>query len=154
MTIKKGTHKPFRIPMPVVFPATIGYKVNFTESCRYDIGEDQSDINKLFGIGYFPTHHSKSVRIGWNYNRLSDKINLWAYWYDNGKRRMEFLSAVPMMKIHYLRITQFEDYHVIQIPGIMFDVLVRPQTFGYTLGLYFGGNQKAPHDMRVDMEML
>ena len=46
-------------------------EVSFTESCRYNVGKDQSDINKLFGFSV-GMHHKNSVRVGWRYVPSAD----------------------------------------------------------------------------------
>ena len=61
------------------------YNVKFYPSCRYNIGEDQSDINKLFGLS-FGFHHNQSERIGWRYDRITDKIELLLYTYHIPKK--------------------------------------------------------------------
>ena len=48
----------------------------FDETARYDLGDiDQLDINKLCGVS-FGSHEINSIRIGWNYNLFTDKIDI------------------------------------------------------------------------------
>jgi hypothetical protein len=154
MIIRKNTHAPLRIPYLLIKPRLLAYRIAFTESCRYDVGNDQADINKLFGIGYFPSHHNNSVRVGWNYDIVSGKIQLWAYWYENSIRRYSYLRSVDIGNIYYIKIYIDGEEHTIDASGRRFSVNVKPQVFGYLLRPYFGGNRKAPHDMMIDMEML
>lgn len=148
--IKEGTHAPFRIPKLILNPYVLEHKVTFTESCRYDIGEDQTDINKLFGIGYFPFHHINSVRIGWAYNISTDTIKIYAYWYKNKERKWLFLRDLNIGQPNTFKISIREKEHVIffnQSFGVSIDVPGQP--IGYLLRPYFGGNKKAPHDITI-----
>ena len=147
--IKKGTHGPIKIPKVKINPILLQYEITFTDSCKYDIGQDQSDINKLFGIGYLPFHHYNSVRIGWNYNIKINKIDIWAYWYKKGVRGWEWLDCVNFMQPSYMEIQIKNTEHIIRTKNSYFSVPVNGESIGYLLRPYFGGNQKAPHDIKI-----
>ena len=156
MTIKAGQHAPCRWPALQWQMQVIRYDVMFTDSCRYDIGkEDQGDINKLFGIAYWPHHHQNSVRFGWNYLK-GDDINLYAYWYSKGQRAYKYLGYVKIGMRHTFVILPSANYHnlAVQGRGIAYTVPVPGQRFGYALGPYFGGNKLAPHDIHILMDKL
>lgn len=154
MKIQKGTHAPFRLPCLLINPRLLAYRVAFTESCRYDIGRDQGDINKLFGIGYFPHHHDNSVRIGWNYDIVSGKINLFAYWYAQGVRGWHYLRSVDIGEVNYFSIQAGEQDHIIDVSGRKYCVDVPGRSVGYLLRPYFGGNKTSPHTMIIDMQKI
>ena len=154
MIIKQGTHAPLRLPKLLVTPSVLCYRVAFTESCRYDIGKDQGDINKLFGIGYFPHHHETSVRIGWNYDIVSGKINLFAYWYQEGMVNWQYLRSVDLGEIHYFKIEMRGHDHKLDVAGRIFYVDVAGRCVGYLLRPYFGGTRTSPHDMIIDMKRI
>jgi hypothetical protein len=153
MRIKKGWHYSIHLPCLLIKPKQLSYDVEFTDSCRYDIGtEDQADINKLFGIGYFPSHHNKSVRIGWNYNIDTDKIELWAYWYTDWDRNWAYLKSVDINTTHRFTISVLDTTHVIDLGDVVFYIDLKPDSIGYLLMPYFGGNQPAPHDMIINLK--
>jgi hypothetical protein len=154
MKIQKGTHAPLRLPQLLIKPDLIAYRVAFTESCRYDIGRDQGDINKLFGIGYFPHHHDNSVRIGWNYDIISGKINLFAYWYLEGKRHWHYLRSVDIGEVNYFSIQVREQDHIIDVSGRKYCVDVRGRSVGYFLRPYFGGSKTSPHTIIIDLQRI
>jgi hypothetical protein len=154
MKIQKGTHAPFRLPCPLINPKLLAYRVAFTESCRYDIGRDQGDINKLFGIGYFPHYHDNSVRIGWNYDIVSGKINLFAYWYAEGVRGWHYLRSVNIGEVNYFSIQVREQDHIIDVAGRKYSVDVVGRSVGYLLRPYFGGNKTSPHTMIIDLQKI
>lgn len=166
MVIRKGTHKPFRLPKLLVDCNSLSYSVRFTETCKYTLPpEDQLDTNKLFGIGYFPSHHVNSVRFGWRYNPENpEKMEIMAYWYDDRDRFMTSMGFVDIGKgykyemwldrqadqtIHYMKVSNGFS------PNLYAQVTLNGKCdVGYLLGVYFGGNQKAPHDMVIVMEKL
>jgi hypothetical protein len=161
--IKRGTHGPFKFPKILFGANKMAYTITFKESCKYEIGSDQTDINKLFGIGYFPHHHRNSVRFGWVYNpSKSQTMEIWAYWYDNGERKYEFMCDVPINSPAYYEMTvqysasvgRYFRLRVVldkEVVGAK-SVVIRPQSLGYLLRPYFGGNKKSPHDMVIDLK--
>lgn len=163
MTIKKGTHAPIRLPRILISPSEVVYAVTFTDSCRYTLNnEDQLDINKLFGIGYFPSHHNNSIRFGWVCDHKVEGISIYAYWYANKVRKWEYMTQVPIGTTHYYSIDISGNTHKLKVhdifpnaPGISteseFSVDVKPSAVSYLLRPYFGGNQKAPHDITIKM---
>lgn len=154
ITIKEGTHgSSFRIPKLLFKPKQLSYNVEFTNSCRYNIGtDDQGDINKLFGIGYFPHHHNNSVRVGWQYDTASAKMNIWAYWYKNKQRQWAFLKSVDINTTHCFSIRMENEEHIIDLGDVSFSIQIPPRCVGYLLMPYFGGNQTAPHDIKIKLE--
>ena len=154
MKIQKETHAPLRLPCLLINPKLLAYRVAFTESCRYDIGRNQGDINKLFGIGYFPHHHDNSVRIGWNYDLVSGKINLFAYWYLQKERHWFYLRSVNIGEVNYFSIQVREQDHIIDVAGRKYCVDVAGRSVGYLLRPYFGGNRTSPHTMIIDLQKI
>lgn len=159
--IKKDTHSGFRIPELLFDCQRIAANVIFTNSCRYDIGRaDQGDINKLFGIGYFPSHHRNSVRFGWRYIIEMDAMEIMAYWYSNGQRKWEHICFCVMEKEHLFMLNMTEKGHLLHVYNDVVQIGtytvkdVPQQAIGYLLRPYFGGNQKAPHDIVIQMQWL
>ena len=156
MTIPAGQHAPFRLPSLVWYMQVMRYDVLFTDTCMYRINEqDQGDINKLFGIGYWPYHWHNSVRFGWNY-KGGDDIAIYAYWYLNGERASKYLGYVKIGMRHTFVIMPSEKWHNLQVQGrgIACTVHVPGARYGYHLRPYFGGNQVAPHDITIMMDKL
>lgn len=181
MIIRKGKHK----PNGEIFPALrLGYTIErrrvwFDTNCRYDIGSDQTDINKVFGVAYVSwtaigfmlksywraivkrssaeikkLHHYNSIRFGWYYNPLIDKIEIYTYGYHNGERFFDRITSVSFYKTVDMIIEANGDVHTLNIynySGFLkgYAVTVRSSFIAYSLGLYFGGNRPAPHDMQI-----
>lgn len=181
--IRKGEHK--------ARPVTIGLwkdkvilekEVTFHESCKYDANNvyDSEDINKLFGIGYFPKgpidafigrwitdkytdddfHHTDSARFGWTYNPLRSDITLHAYCYIDKRRFTTELLAVPLFTPVRLQIMIGEAGYKfsVQTANIAYNGFDIPfsheKRWSYPLNLYFGGNLPAPHDMEVTIDKI
>jgi len=138
------------------------YIVNFDDTCLYDLqSNDQLDINKLFGFskGY---HHSYSVRFGWR--PVYEKIEILAYIYRNGKRVSEYeedihLGFIETNKFYKFKI-QLKNGNANFIIKTENNELITLRSFpfsykfnlGYLLNPYFGGNQKAPHEMFITLK--
>lgn len=148
----------------------------FLNSCLYDLKDsNNSDMNKLIGLsmGY---HMNNSVRIGWRC--VGNIIELYAYIHLKGKIitadlnndlinfKPTFLTSVyPGEEIKF-NIKKYKTEQngciIIQLYDIYNKSLGNTQiTFpdktplwnlGYLLYPYFGGNEKAPHDMNIELE--
>lgn len=163
MIIRQDTHAPFpRIPRILYKPTELAYNVRFTPSCAYDLGdEDQHDVNKLFGIGYFPSHRHDSVRFGWNYSLEKKKIQIYAYIYQNGRRSFDHIDDLEIGKTvgMVIKVTE-RGYgrnrmrgHSLWINGEQkyWTSAVDPFPLAYLLRPWFGGNRVAPHDIWIEM---
>ena len=164
--IKKNRHYPFLIPIALPFWVKKNSitrrtaKFKFTESCLFDlIDEDQHDVNKLFGfsIGF---HHKTSFRFGWRPILSENKIEIVGYEYHDGVRQV----TMPITRINinqwygfsisYNRPSQISHYSVYDTKdnaNLVNSVILEKQDYGlgYTLGIYFGGNEKAPQDIVI-----
>ena len=163
--IRKGRHYPGLIPFPTI-PIPFWIKKNstktrsaefmFTDSCMFNlVDEDQLDVNKLFGFSI--GHHQKrtSFRFGWRPIIDEDVIEILAYEYHDGVRQ----KPKPICKVE---LNQWYTYRLLydnNTNKIIYYVdreslmntldLELTHGFGYTLGVYFGGNEKAPQDITI-----
>ena len=161
--IKKGRHYPWLIP--VVLPFWVrkndsNYRVAefmFSRSCLFDLqDEDQHDVNKLFGFSI--GHHQKrsSFRFGWRPLLDEQLIEIVGYEYHDGVRQ----PTIPVCKvslnewhkftISYNNKSNKSFYFVDRDPPIMKDANLKKKSgLGYTLGVYFGGNERAPQNITI-----
>lgn len=155
MIIRKGTHAPLRLPEIIWKPGRLSFNVMFTSSCAYYIGENQSDINKLFGIGYLPHHLYNSVRFGWRY-ASGNYVDIFAYFYIEGKREWQLIGMVEINVANTFVITAGQSSHSFQVlgKGINCRVPLKSKGIGYLLGPYFGGNEVAPHDIEIVIDRI
>lgn len=165
--IKIGHHfaSGFRF-RPYLGKRIISWKVNMDISCLYNpINDDSGDLNKLCGIS-FGHHHQNSLRFAWrpDFNEPG-QIMIYAYWYTRGHRRSLYICNVSH-NIDYDFTIVFSNSRVgftVSVPGAIFKenrrtVIVAYSLpcprIGYYLWPYFGGNNTAPHGMRIDLENL
>lgn len=140
---------------------SLAYKVMFTPSCRYYLKDDQSDINKLFGIS-LGFHHNNSDRIGWRYLSDTDKIELLLYSYIKGVRYKTSLETIDINQEYIIKLEvitykkTFRREVRVYINNNIYANLYEDNhnSWGYTLGCYFGGNCKAPHTMKIKIDKL
>jgi hypothetical protein len=157
-TIKKGRHscnKFFRfVPF---FYDTLSYDVCFTESCLYNIEDnDKYDINKLFGFSR-GWHHKNSARFGWNC--IDGKINIYAYCYVDGERKYKEVCSVNILTNYQMSINDFGSFYLFSVYSNrnINEVIIeknKTTSFGYKLYPYFGGNKKSPQKIKILMKEL
>jgi hypothetical protein len=160
--IKKGRHRTNRPKLGLHWKKNkIVYEVVFNFDCRYETEDkkNQLDINKLFGLS-FGLHHKNSARFGWRDNG-EGKIDILAYVYRNGKRVTEsegiYIETVEVGRTYTMDITVTNDVYMFTI--IKGSKLVGATIvdhgdllpIGYYLNPYFGGDEKAPHDMVIEL---
>lgn len=163
--IKKGKHRASPLSLGIHFGKTSeSYEVIFDDSCRYQLDEEnQLDWNKLVGWSY-GLHHKNSIRIGWRYNQDSRMIQLCIYTYENGIRKESGFRSIQLgvkykLTLDYynphlsLRVTSPYSYRQDFILNTIFD---SKPTWGYNLGLFFGGNLSQPNKepMRIYLKKL
>jgi hypothetical protein len=135
------------------------YLVCFEDNCQYDIGmPDQLDVNKLIGFSLSSNHHDNSVRFGWRSH--GDNIVIYSYSYTQGSRIVKEIGSVKLGEefVVYLR-QEGKDFvygfHTQNAKPREFRLKmpdnVRPT---YMLWPYFGGNQTAPHRMKISLSQL
>lgn len=158
-TIPKGKHRawPFRFGL-FLSKKKIRYRVAFDHSCKYILpGNDQQDINKLFGIGYFPSHHKESARFGWRWNAEKNKIEVFAYCYVNGQRITGRFTDIPLHQSFVFELSVLKEVYVFTVYKESFETICQVQykhkrKWSFPLGVYFGGNQTAPHKITIELK--
>ena len=178
--VKQGKHSfaPRRIGLD--FRKSWQVHVSFDPSCKYDIGDDQTDINKLFGVSYLSwksivfvvksiaqaiehkdiklikgLHHYNSWRLGWHYSPEIDKVVQHYYCYVKGQRYPARLASIRRMQTGKVTIEKYKR-------GVFFTCgdLGTPLTIEATfkglplkLGGYFGGNRTAPQHIEYYLKI-
>lgn len=139
---------------------SFAWVVKFYESCGYDLkSDDQFDANKLCGIGYLPGHHKESARFGWRYWTGRKEIELSAYCYINGRREIKSIGFCEIGKEYKIHLIISKQTYFFGIDDCNTKAIWHTEVqkyhnkkFMYRLGVYFGGNRPAPHDMKIQIE--
>lgn len=151
--IGKGQHYSAQSTQTVMNVASIKCDVIFDSSAIYQNTEvnNQLDVNKLIGFSDCGAgHHENSARLGWNWN--GSQIVVYAYAYSGTQRITLPIDSVKIGKSFYCSVEAIEgNYHF-----AVADKKVTIQRFCnsysgsfYKLFPYFGGDETAPHDIRI-----
>lgn len=133
--------------------AELKFSVIFDSSAIYQTidPENQKDINKLFGFSDNESqHHLFSARFGWRWS--NDSLRLFAYVYNNGELLYEEIQTL-LIGVEYncsINVTA-KNYlfslndKTVTIPRAGLTLKAK----GFKLYPYFGGDEPAPHDIRI-----
>lgn len=133
-TIKKEKHYSGKRFRPFFRKRKLTAIVTFHKGCRYN-GSNQltEQVNKAVGFGDL-NHHKNSTRLGWKYNSINDNIDLFNYEYVNGKRKIIYIKSVDIDKKTKVYLSSS-----------------KPYWFGKYLFPYFGGEEPAPHKVKISV---
>jgi hypothetical protein len=112
--------------------------------------ENQNDINKLYGFSDSAAHHENSARVGWRWN--GSAIELHAYCYANGKRASKLMGTVELGREEAVSIRVKPGQYLFDFNGktvTMDRGRKETKAIGYQLYPYFGGDETAPHEIRI-----
>ncbi len=133
------------------------FKVIFDSSAIYTTVDplNQFDVNKLYGFieGFDP--HVNSARIGWSYN--NNRLRLYAYVYSNAQRLIREITPVQIGEKITCSIKIQHNKYIFSVNGIIAEMERTPNTTiaqGYQLFPYFGGDETAPHSIRINIREL
>lgn len=151
-TILAGQHYARENAVQKLDGTALAFEVLFDSTCIYQTrkAENQADINKLLGFSDNSSHHSNSARFGWRWNR--DRIELLAYCYADGKRSFQLLGNLAIGERADLYVGLRPEFYEFQMNGettLMKRTVTGTTINGYMLYPYFGGDETAPHTMRV-----
>jgi hypothetical protein len=151
--IPTGQHSATGNGLRVVKKAAMRFEVLFDSSCIYRnvIPENIYDINKLYGFSDCgSTHHQNSARVGWLWNGTA--IELHAYCYVSGVRTSQLMGTLQPGRATQISISVQPKQYVFEWNGkktVMNRSCESDKMEGYQLYPYFGGDETAPHDIRV-----
>ncbi|GAB4397084.1 MAG: hypothetical protein OHK0053_12720 [Microscillaceae bacterium] len=135
------------------------FKARFDSTAIYKTQnpENQADCNKLYGFsdcGSF-SHHQNSARFGWRW--FNDKLEILAYTYVNGERQITFLTDVRLEQTYAYEIEWGAQVYIFRVNGVEKSVpraCSGPPTWSAKLFPFFGGDENAPHSIRIQLEEL
>jgi len=165
--IKKGRHRPgfwtVLRTLGITWEDRMHREVIFSHASKYDHPgiEDDQDVNKLFGFGFWPGHHTHSARVGWWYDASIGKFILMAYVYIAGQRITEKLCECLFN--HRYQVTIFNNRGLYQFyvknefdeKAGYWDIRHgHGKRFAYLPGHYFGGNNVAPNEIEYECKKI
>jgi hypothetical protein len=151
--IKKGDHYANKNDFKSVKVNKLSFIVLFDSSCIYSTAKHSNagDVNKLYGFSDCNTqHHQNSARFGWLWN--GEALEIYAYCYNNSIRESKLIGTVPISQEVRMSISVQGSTYVFEMNGKT-ETMQRNCSGnvadGYQLYPYFGGDEVAPHDIRI-----
>lgn len=150
--IPKGQHYAAGTNLRLLEKKLLAFKVRFDSSCIYKVkAENAGDINKLYGFSDCGANHQvNSARFGWVWN--GSAIELYAYCYAESKRSSKLLGTVAIGREIELGLSVEPGKYVFTVNGFK-EYMQRScnddASESYQLYPYFGGDEVAPHDVKI-----
>jgi hypothetical protein len=149
--IKQGQHSSNHLVEPVA-KNKMRFLVKFDETARYanTISNNQQDINKLYGLSDCSTqHHVNSARFGWRW--FNNQLQIFAYTYKEGIQTNKFVTAVNLNREYIYELEVRGNKYVFQVNNqtVVMDRGCTGFSARYKLYPYFGGDEVAPHNIRI-----
>jgi hypothetical protein len=149
---QNATSHPFR----TVELTTQRFTVRFDSSAIYKTlsPENQFDINKLYGFSDNGSqHHEYSARLGWRWSE--NALRLFGYVYNAGIVSSIELCQIPIGALISCSIEAADGQYIFTVGTNSWTLprLSAPgKAKGYQLYPYFGGDELAPHQVRIWIE--
>ena len=146
-TIKEGNHRSgYRYKTS--WSNKFNVKCIFDNSAIYTTKDslNQYDVNKLWGVSDCSNNHMKnSIRFGWRW--LNDSLEILWFRHLNNQFEFEKITTVELNEI-------IDDKYILGVNGVVVEVN-RPCTQDfkrYYLYPYFGGDEVAPHTIKIRLK--
>lgn len=149
--IKKGNHRSRWFPKFTTKKVLIG-KITFIGDFSYDIGsKHQKDSNKICGLSDNFSHHQDSIRLGWFWDSIINKIAIVGIHYKNGKRSIKRITSVEANKEYSFTISIDKNCYLASFNGeyLLFERSSKWNFLRYYLFPYFGGKERAVKDFKI-----
>jgi hypothetical protein len=131
----------------------MSFAVKFDDSAIYTLSSNQDDTNKLWGFSDGFDHLVNSARIGWRY--YEGNLQLMAYAHVAGIFRYEELTIIQPGEEVTCRIKILGTHYVFAVKDVVIEiprVTSGDYVTGYQLFPYFGGDEVAPQDIRIEIK--
>ena len=156
---KSRPHGVRKLKLAKTFSRELHFQVRFNDDFRYTTADpqNQADWGKLLG---FTTNriHKNSIRLGWSWDPVKARVRLGYYGYLDGKRTMPELTTVALGEWADVTIRFDEGGMSLSVNGIEHSERGSLGVAGWVpvstwllRTAYFGGDEKAPHTMHIDV---
>ena len=155
--IPKGAHSAQTRALKSTKKSRIRFEASFDNSAIYTTSKanNQGDINKLYGISDCGSEHqTNSARFGWRWYK--DRLEIHAYTYKNKVRQSALIGTVePGQKATYeIRLEDEQYVFLLNDKKVTLPRACTGEANGYQLYPYFGGDEPAPHDIKITIQEL
>ncbi len=151
--IKQGQQYCDKNPFQQVSVSELKFTVKFDSSAIYQTIDpaNQVDINKLYGFSdNNADHHLFSARFGWRWK--NNELQIFAYIYNTGIMSFQQIGVANIGLENNCSIKVSGNSYIFSMNGYSVTMPRASTTstgLGYKLYPYFGGNEMAPHDIRI-----
>jgi hypothetical protein len=155
--IPSGEHYARQSAYRALKVSTIKFSAQFDNSAIYKTVDEknQGDINKLYGVSDCNTpHQTNSARFGWRW--YNNKLEIWAYAYVNTERKSTFITAVALNSSNVYELSFTNSSYIFKVNDVAVTLprSCQNEADGYKLYPYFGGDEPAPHEIKIRIEDL
>lgn len=154
--IARGEHSSDKSGFQPVSTNELNFIVKFDNSAIYETvaTENQYDINKLYGFSDNDAEHQQySARLGWNWN--NNALHIFAYCYNNSVRIEREITTIQIGQEVSCSIKVSGNSYVFNVNGVTTSMPREATTAtgkGYKLYPYFGGDETAPHEIKISIK--
>jgi len=155
--IPKGEHYPTPNPLVFTTASKVTFYAVFDSSCIYKTvdPQNQNDINKLYGFSDCNTQHLvNSARVGWRWS--NDSLRIFAFVHNNSVMLYKEITTARIGRKINCSISCLADQYSFTVNNKTVQ-LPRHCTGNYTrykLFPYFGGDEVAPHKIKIKITEL
>lgn len=176
-TIPSGLHISHIFPSFYKDRPVLNFTFRFSSNCLYSLGSVDEDLkcNKLYGMSFGPIHNTTtlwgrlfskrahSFRLGWNCEKQNGKIQLFAYYYNAGVRKIEYICDICVSQTYncFMYFDRTSNKILVDVTGdglnintsyyFRFNDCLR---WGLFLFPFFGGDMAAPNKMNMYINKL
>ena len=150
--IPKGWH--FSIPkFPILYTKSeFEWNVKFNNTCKYKIGADQMDWNKLVGISNYLNPRIDSIRFVWRYDSYFDMFEIGVYKEVDEAFKAYSICTVKTNEVFEMRFTFSRNFVKASVNNNSLTLPFLIDNFVWRLNPYFGGNRTSPHNMKIKLK--
>ncbi len=145
----------------IEFEEQNNYKLKFTAIFDYtavyytENTINQADWNKLYGVNDYVsvsnlTNHISSARFGWRW--YNTQLQIAAYCYADGVRSSYHMASIEIGKVNTFSIEALNNQYIFTVNDVYTQTMTRGSSITSTKNMlypYFGGDETAPHDMKI-----
>lgn len=151
--IKQGQQYCDKNMYQAINTSELKFVVQFDSSAIYQTinAANQGDINKLYGFSdNNAMHHHFSARFGWRWK--NNQLQIFAYIYNNSVMSFQQIGIANIGEANTCSIKILGNAYMFMFNQTNINIPRASTTtkgIGYKLYPYFGGNEMAPHDIRI-----